>query len=343
MQARFFTAYFALLLIGASSLPRAQEPLSRDEALEVTAAVHRTFESSVYDKKVLQDPHYVNARRRFESQIKDGQSKKDIADAFNKIWANGPFSHVQMSATSKNAEQTANFLDNLKVGANAVSLSWRDDIPILTVNTMMGIDTIAAIRAAFIEITSKNAKALIIDLTRNTGGAFAVVPLVGHLIEKDVDSGFFVSQTWNRANATAPTMDFIETLAPWSGWSIQSFWSDAQKNSGVLRIRFSPEAPSFKSPVYILTSSQTASAAEMAVDALIGAKRVTHIGEKTAGKMLSQKMFDIPHGFSLSIPIADYISHNSGRIEGHGLTPSVAVDSKRALDAALAMAKGSTR
>ena len=51
--------------------------------------------------------------------------------------------------------------------------------------------------------------------------------------------------------------------------------------------------------------------------------------------MLSQTIFDIPGGFQLSLPIADYYSIASGRIEGVGIEPDIEVEAALALDAAL--------
>src|SRR5210317_1678517 len=87
--------------------------------------------------------------------------------------------------------------------------------------------------------------------------------------------------------------------------------------------------------VYILTSKRTASAAELATDALRGANRATIVGENTAGEILSQKIYDIPGGFHLSLPIADYYSAVNGRIEGVGIRPDIETDAANALEVAL--------
>jgi hypothetical protein len=55
----------------------------------------------------------------------------------------------------------------------------------------------------------------------------------------------------------------------------------------------------------------------------------------SAGQMLSQKIYDLPGGFHLSLPIADYYSTNHGRIEGFGVKPDIEVDAANALSVAL--------
>lgn len=57
-----------------------------------------------------------------------------------------------------------------------------------------------------------------------------------------------------------------------------------------------------------------------------------------AGRMSSQKMYDVPGGLQLSLPIADYQSHHGGRIEGKGVRPDVEAEASQALSRALELA-----
>ncbi|WP_172971604.1 S41 family peptidase [Pseudoalteromonas sp. A25] len=122
----------------------------------------------------------------------------------------------------------------------------------------------------------------------------------------------------------------------WEGWSIKTFWHDSQNNK-ITRIQFQPAAPYFDGKVYVLISKNTASAGELAADALLAAPHVTLIGETTAGEMLSQKMYDVTGGLQIFLPIADYYSVNSGRIEGNGVKPHICVPANDAMDVALSM------
>ena len=51
--------------------------------------------------------------------------------------------------------------------------------------------------------------------------------------------------------------------------------------------------------------------------------------------MLSQKIYDIPGGLHLSLPIADYYSAVHGRIEGVGIKPDIETNAADALEIAL--------
>ena len=101
--------------------------------------------------------------------------------------------------------------------------------------------------------------------------------------------------------------------------------------------RIDPLQPLFKGPVVVLTSARSISAAEIAADALKATGRARIVGEKTPGALLSSKLFDIPGGFHLRVPIADYYSIKNGRIEGVGVTPDISVNADEALDVALGL------
>lgn len=260
----------------------------------------------------------------------------EFRNGYNALWENGPFSHVQLNPAQAPVAQMAAHFDSMRIGGGGAVLTWQDDTAILDVNTMMGVDTIEEIEAAYHEIANRGADKLIIDLRGNGGGAFAVKPLVEHIIHEPLDAGAFISQLWNANHERAPDQADIDEITPWTGWSIISFWETVQAET-ITRIRFEPETEDhFDGPVFVLIDDQTFSAAEMAADALDASGRVTIIGEATQGRMLSQTMFDIPGGFHLSLPIADYYSMTNGRIEGHGVGPDFAMEPEDALDFALA-------
>jgi len=260
-------------------------------------------------------------------------SDEAFMSGFREIWKNGPFSHVEINLAEQSASDLADYLDTIRIGGGGALLAWQGDVAVLTVGTMMGLDTIDEIDAAYAEIAEREASALIIDVRENGGGAFAVLPLVSHLLSKPLDAGSFVSQPWNSVHRVAPGPADLAAVDPWEGWSIKTFWADVQSDP-ITRIRFSPMEPVYAGPVYVLTSEYTASAAELAVDALKSANRAVIVGENTAGKMLSQKIYDIPGGFHLSLPIADYHSVVNGRIEGVGVKPDIETAAADALDVA---------
>ncbi|WP_300531946.1 S41 family peptidase [Maricaulis sp.] len=305
------------------------------------------FRPVVEEIEALIQEHHFNAEelegegyRRTMTALRElgetASSREAFLDGFRAIWADGPFSHVNLTASDADAASMSAYFDSMNAGAEATDLSWNGRTAILSVHTMMGQDTIAAIETAFRDIAAQDAEAVIIDLRQNEGGAFAMRPIVSGLIDEPLDAGFFISRRWTDHNAQLPGATELAELEPWSGWSVRAFWADIVERA-VIRVRFQPGEAVFGGPVYVLTSGQTASAAEMAVEALQSAGRVEVVGEATAGEMLSQQPFDLPGGMLLFLPIADYYSRHTGRIEGQPITPDVPADADAALDRALAL------
>lgn len=334
MKNSWVTKYLVLSAIALSASASAQQASEAPSFEATAAAISEAMGRYHYDPDILSQPEYLATEAEIRALAAHTESREAFVEGFNAIWRDGLFSHVVLQSASGSAEDTAAYLDNLRVGGTGASLSWSGDIAVLTVTTMMGLDTIEQIDAAFVEIANRGADALIVDLRENGGGAFAIRPLVGHIISSPHDGGVFTSRRWNDAHDTPPTQADRETVTPWNGWSIRAFWEDVQTEL-LVRVRFQPVDPVFDGPVFVLTSEQTASAAELAADALQSSGRAIVIGEQTAGEMLSQKLYDIDPGFHLYLPVADYYSAHNGRIEGVGVEPDIAIDADAAMDEAL--------
>lgn len=330
-------AVFALVLL-APVCTLAQDAPTHTDFIELAGAINTTMRAHVYDPAELDSRAYAAIEQATLDLAATATTDEDFLSGFQTLWTSGPFSHVLLQQSEMSAADMGAYFDRLRVGGGGALLTWQDDIAILTINTMMGIDTIEGIDAAFDEISRHETAALIVDLRANIGGAFAVRPLVSHIIDAPFDAGAFISQRWNASMDRAPGREDIASVAPSDGWSILSFWADVQTDL-VTRATFQPAEPGYEGDVYVLTSNHTASMAEMAADALKSSGRATLIGERTAGQMLIQTTYDLPGNFLLALPIADYYSMTNGRIEGHGVTPTVATSAAEAMNTALELAK----
>jgi carboxyl-terminal processing protease len=347
-QSLLACSLFALsLTAGAPAVAHAQSapvpaeapaPAAADPAaLEVAEAIRDGFRQYLFDPSLLSQPEFQAMEARMFEAAGRAESVDAFRRSFNRMWREGPISHVNAQTAQAPVEQAVTYFDTMRVGEGA-RLDWNGDIAVLTVNTMMGLDTIEQIDAAYAEIAARNPSALIIDLRANGGGAFALVPLVQHLLDAPLDVGAFVGRPWAAAEDRAPTLADAQAVEPWTGWSIRDFWRSIREER-ITRLTLSPQGPHYGGPVYVLISNSTASAAEIAADALKGVGRTTLIGERTEGQVLSQMPVDLPHGLHLFLPIADYYSFRSGRLEGQGVAPDIAVAADSAMDEALARAR----
>ncbi|WP_297736319.1 S41 family peptidase [uncultured Maricaulis sp.] len=330
-----FSLMAAGLLALVQSSASAEPGPGATDMQPVANAITTLMRDHHYNPEELDAPAYQAIETAMLELGSEATNRADFLNGFRAIWADAPFSHVTLSEAQGTAEQMATHVDNLRIGGGGATLGWQDETAILTVTTMMGQDTIEEINAAYAQIAARGAEALVIDLRENGGGAFAVLPLVRHVLAEPLEAGIFVSQPWNAAHDRAPTASDIDGIASWEGWSLRSFWQAVQVNS-LTPIRFEPVTENrYDGPVYVLVSETTASAAEMAADALKASGRATLIGEVTAGQMLSQTVFDLPEGLQLWLPIADYYSVSNGRIEGRGVMPDIASDADSADDVAV--------
>jgi len=338
----FFVAltFLALYSCNLKSSDEKENPSNTDFSA-VADSISLLISQYHYNPEELTSDAYQAQEKKMKDLAQSARDPEEFITGFNALWAEGPFSHVRLDRVQRPAADMANFIDTLRVGEHSVSLDWAEKTAVLTVTTMTGVDTKERVFDSYREIHENGAESLIIDLRNNTGGTFAGIPLLGHILVDSVDAGMFVSRKWWNNNSGAPTLGDIQNLKPWHGWSIKSFWNDVQREP-LTRVKFGPMEPHFDGQVYVLTSQKSASAAEFTADALARERNVTLIGENTAGEMLSQKMFDLPYGLQLSLPIAEYYSTRIGRIEGKGVEPDIAIDQSVAMDVAMSLIRGET-
>lgn len=316
-----------------------EKTISNMELNAVADSISRLMLAYHYNPAELKKDEYLALDQAMHDLAMTAQTKEEFKDGFNTLWKDGPFSHVSLGLSDMKAEDMAAYFDTLRVGERGASLEWKNKTAVLTVHTMMGLDTYERIEEVYQEMATREADALIIDVRNSPGGAFAIIPLVGHVLTDSMDVGMFVSRKWWSQHSEIPRMKDARELKPWKGWSLKSFWHDIQAQP-IIRVTFKPLNPHFAGPVYVLISSKSASATEFAVDALARLEQVTLIGETTAGDMLSQKMYDLPYGFQLSLPIAEYYSTRIGKIEGKGVQPDIAIDQRAAMELAMLLISG---
>jgi C-terminal processing protease CtpA/Prc len=151
--------------------------------------------------------------------------------------------------------------------------------------------------------------ALIFDLRKNSGGSPGMVQfLTSHLFDE-------------------PT--HLNSLYFREGDRTQEFWTHGVPGASM------PDVP-----VFVLTSSETFSAAEEFSYNLRALKRATLVGETTRGGANPGGLFPIDAQFEMVIPTGRAINPITGtNWEGVGVVPHVPVAAKAALDTALELAR----
>jgi hypothetical protein len=150
--------------------------------------------------------------------------------------------------------------------------------------------------------------AVIIDLRRNGGGSpDAVQYLVSHFMEPNRPLVTF--------HMGATQVDRLATVASL------------------------PAGRMVGKPLYVLTSGNTASAAEEFTGHVAGFKLGEVIGDTTAGAGFRNTFFPLPGGYVVSVSVGRAVLASTGKDwEGVGIPPSVAIAADKALDLATARA-----
>ena len=152
--------------------------LITQELLVVSDSISQLMSKNQYNPNELNTNEYLALEKKVMGLAKTAQTKQEFVKGFNQFWKEGPFSHVALGLTDKTANEMAEFLDKMRVGNQSVSLEWIEKTAILTVNTMMGVDTKERVFEAYREISKNETKSLIIDLRNNKGGTLQVFLLL---------------------------------------------------------------------------------------------------------------------------------------------------------------------
>lgn len=315
-----------------SGIPAESVRKTRD-FVSIIHTLDNVVPEKIFDPSLLTAESYQTFRKNLGVIAKNAVDDLDLILGFHLAWSDNPFSHFQLRRSEVSAESLFASFDSMNVGYEAARLELEGERAILRVDTMMGNDTIEQIKAAFQAIDRAGATQLIIDLRGNGGGAFAVKPLVEHVIDQPITSGYFLSQQWAANHDSPPTEHDVDQTTAWQGWSISSFWHTVQKRP-IMKLEFTPAVPNFNGPVYVLVDRWSASATEIAADAFRSSEVAVLVGETTAGELLSQSYFDLTEGYLIALPVADYYSTKHGRIEGRGVDVTIPCPPDEALEAA---------
>jgi carboxyl-terminal processing protease len=211
---------------------------------------------------------------------------------------------------------------SLPITRNEFSLLVKDELEwvdaktaLLTINTFAtGYDR-NLIDKYFEQLEGK-AESLIIDLHGNGGGAVInLTHLAGKVLPRTASLGTFIAKyhadEFKKANP-GKSDDPIVIANAKGGWPIPP---NARR-----------EAKPFAGDVVVVIGPGSASASEIFAAAIQDHKRGKVIGGKSAGAVLASTFHPLPEGFSIQIPMMEYVTPGGKRIEGSGVAPTVALD-----------------
>ncbi|WIV99460.1 S41 family peptidase [Kinneretia aquatilis] len=214
-------------------------------------------------------------------------------------------------------------------------LSWpRPGVALLSIPSF-ALDAAQMLPAAQ-ALAAARPEALIIDLRGNAGGALpAAASLLGLLAPAPVDAGVFLSRRWYGQGRDEPDAAALAQMPALATLDLAAL-SQALQTTGVARLRI-PASPAggFRGRLLVLIDGHTASTSEPVAWLLRQALGARLIGQHTAGAMLSSEALPLAGGYRLRLPVADYLTPSSKRLDGHGVQPDLQVPPEQALQIAL--------
>lgn len=181
------------------------------------------------------------------------------------------------------------------------------------------------------------AKNLVVDLRFNGGGSvYNLLHLAGHFVDPKLKLGYMLdrnSVTKFKKDEKREPANLAE-LAPFAN----TMFMTPRKADTV-----------FHGNLIVLVNAGTGSASEIftaSMRDLYGKKTVdkegnvvadtsnisfTVIGTKSAGAVLFSTFTDASNGFALQIPVADYLTPSTGRLEGNPIVPDVVAEDPKVL------------
>ncbi len=169
------------------------------------------------------------------------------------------------------------------------------------------------VKHALDQIRKSNPKAIIIDLRRNSGGSqYMMAYIASHFIKPSIDLG----QSMYRDAISQEELQFFP-VAP-----VQTLSEEELP----LQERM------LEQPIFILTSSDSFSAAEALTYHLREHRKATVIGETTGGGAHVNKLFEVNNDFFVAVSFGDYVLKNGEKNwDGEGLAPDIQTNAKDAL------------
>lgn len=199
------------------------------------------------------------------------------------------------------------------------TLTWpTEDTAVLKIYTFSAGYDRANIETLLKQANEK-AKYLVLDLRSNGGGAVNNLNhLLSLLMPPDTIYGTFVSRRTfdDYVKANPDKSNTVEEIAKWT------------ENKTKTRAR--EGNPYFKGKIAVLMNRGSASASEICASALKECVDAKLIGGRSAGAVLASTFQRLPEGFSIQIPVSDYISAKGERLEKNPRVPDEEVTGQAA-------------
>lgn len=256
--------------------------------------ISKPFPNTPASRASLQAGDYITKvdGKRIHLSERTGMTLEDVVD----ILRGKRNTDVTITVQRKFLDPFDVTLTRDRISINSVkSTMLEDDIGYIRITSFIGRTdgTEEEFNEALKAHKAADMKALILDLRDNQGG---LLNAAYHIADGFINEGLIVS-TKSETNS-----EFNEEYPATS------------------KLRCPPEIP-----LIVLVNEYSASASEIVAGAIKDTRRGLLVGQKTYGKGLVQKRFQLPDGGAMSLTISTYYTPNGTSINDTGITPQVSI------------------
>lgn len=289
----------------------------------LAASLVTSIRESLFDPALLQRPEWQRFLEDLRSRFSGARDDLDVIGAFQALRPSLGTSHMELI---RNPRLAARSLEEIVAGEAAAEDPVRLSFPapgIAFLRVRKWNRAAEAIDRAFEEISSKEARVLLLDVRGNPGGDATSMAALGHLLSEPLTIGAFLGPAWYRQHPKPPSSTELAALPMLDTDASPLRLITDIRSGGAVVGKALPRTPHYGGPVYLLVDGGTASASEPLAHALRTLGRATLVGERTAGAMLLALPHALPDGWVAVVPEADFVAADGTRLEGRGVEPHV--------------------
>ncbi len=257
--------------------------------------ISKPFPNTPASRAKLQAGDYITKvdGKRIHLSERTGMTRDDVVD----ILRGKINTDVTITVQRKFLDPFDVTLTRGRISINSVkSTMLQDDIGYIRITSFIGSrrtdGTEEEFNDAFKAHEAAGMKALILDLRDNQGG---LLNAAYHIADAFINKGFIVSTKGRKSEFDEQYPATSKLLCP-------------------------PEIP-----LIVLVNEYSASASEIVAGAIKDTRRGILVGQKTYGKGVVQKRYELPDGGAMSLTISTYYTPNGTSINETGITPQVAI------------------
>ena len=328
----------------ASAIAEAPETAKPTDYVALGSRLRAAIEGGYHSPPELDREPWTAFWTDLEAGFAEAETDRDALHAFDMAVRSLGMSHLHLygprpaprAAGGIAAAPPVHVRYEVRPGGSTAGGATADGVAVLRIDRFLLDETAGPIADALRDVAERRPAALVLDLRQCSGGDLAAMTVAAHLVAEPTPIGLFIARPWWDGHDRVPAPEEWSGLPHVREPDLGAFF-EALSGVGAAVGVATPAEPRYDGPVYVLTSPETASAAEPLVHLLKTTGRATVVGERTMGAMLSSDRADLGGGWTLVYPGADYFTAEGGRLEGVGIEPDVAAPSNRALTVALGL------